>query len=82
MGGLASRPKIPSPQPTPVVQPSTPTQPDPEVTQAEREQSISEQRTSNLLRRSRGRFGTIRTGFRGLLDLVPTDTQRKTLLGE
>lgn len=38
-------------------------------------------REGNLLRRSRGRSGTIRTSFRGLLGLRD-DAQRKTLLGE
>ncbi len=44
--------------------------------------SDTEVRITNLLRRNRGLSGTIQTGFRGLLgsnDLVP---QRKTLLGE
>lgn len=40
-------------------------------------------RARSLLERSRGRFGTIRTGFRGLLGLAAgADGQRKTLLGE
>ena len=46
------------------------------------EQSASEQRTQNLLRRHRGRLGTIQTGFRGLLSQTVTDKQRKTLLGD
>ena len=39
---------------------------------------------ASLLRRERGRFGTILTGFRGLLGANDTaqTTTRKTLLGE
>jgi hypothetical protein len=41
-----------------------------------------EARRSNLLGRDRGRFGTVQTGFRGLLSLASSLGQRKTLLGE
>lgn len=46
------------------------------------EQSASETRSKSLLARDRGRFGTITTGFRGLLGLGNTQRQQKTLLGE
>lgn len=39
-------------------------------------------RSSNLLNRDRGIFGTIQTGFRGLLQAFTGTTRRKTLLGE
>ncbi len=45
----------------------------------------SEARSQNLLRRNRGRFGTILTGFRGAfgrLDEQALSSKRKTLLGE
>ncbi len=46
------------------------------------EPTPEEARTDNLLRRSRGRFGTVQTSFRGLLSPAATSGQRKTLLGE
>jgi hypothetical protein len=62
---------VPPPEPPP----PEPPPPDPEETAAE-------QRRENLLRRNRGRFGTIQTSFRGLLGLATQGGQRKTLLGE
>ena len=95
MGSLSSRPDVPSPVQTiavPVVSQSTSTTSadtgadsgrgvDTDIADA---QSASEVRTQNLLQRNRGRFGTIRTGFRGLLELAGggSSGSRKTLLGE
>lgn len=90
MGSLASRPKVPRVQqqpqivyvPTPVTatpsSSATETQTS-EPTQSERQ---SELRQQNLLTRSRGRFGTVTTSFRGLLSSVNNAGQSKTLLGE
>lgn len=39
-------------------------------------------REQNLLRRDRGRLGTILSGFRGILGLSTNTPARKTLLGE
>ena len=44
--------------------------------------STSEARAESLLRRSRGRFGTIATSFRGFFNKTNNDQPRKTLLGE
>ena len=44
--------------------------------------SSSKARAENLLRRSRGRFGTVITGFNGVLEAADTRSKRKTLLGE
>jgi hypothetical protein len=44
--------------------------------------SASEVRTSYLLSRNRGIFGTVTTSFRGLLSLAAQTPQRKNLLGE
>ncbi len=44
--------------------------------------NADQQREDNLLTRSRSRFGTIKTGFRGLLSLSDPTANRKTLLGE
>lgn len=48
------------------------------------EQISAETRTQSLLRRSRGRFGTILTGFSGVLNSEKGSEKepRKTLLGE
>lgn len=39
-------------------------------------------RSQGLLNRDRGIFGTIQTGFRGLLSMATQNKIRKTLLGE
>jgi hypothetical protein len=56
-------------------EPSTPATPTPE-------QQADDARRKGLLERDRGRFGTIQTGFKGLLGLADMFGQRKTLLGE
>jgi len=85
MGILTGKAKAPSQPvqpytPPPVVVAPTP-EPDPAVIEAE---AAAAARTQSLLRRSRSRFGTILTGFKGFLS--PSDgagnTARKTLLGE
>lgn len=67
---------LPPPPPTTVVSESS--------NQSEKSESeiAAEARTQSLLRRSRGRFGTILTGFKGFLQQSQKSTQRKTLLGE
>ena len=97
MGSLSSRPKAPAPQaPVQVVYyPSLPQTTSPSSGQATTggtassgspsqtpEQSAAAARTSSLLQRSRGIFGTVQTSFRGLLDLASNSGSRKTLLGE
>ncbi len=88
MGSITKKPRAPVVQtitapratPTPVVATSTveaePIQSDAEIS--------AEARTDSLLRRSRGRFGTIATSFRGFLNSTSNEnnTQTKTLLGE
>ncbi|MCI5061304.1 MAG: hypothetical protein MRY79_09605 [Alphaproteobacteria bacterium] len=87
MGSITKRPKAPprpkiarvSPAPAPEPVAETPSEP--EKTDA---QIAAEQRTQSLLRRSRGRQGTILTGFRGFLEASGElgNRTRKTLLGE
>ena len=84
MGSITSRPTVPSqtqtvfvPQQTTSVTTTTISDPSVEV-----EGTLSEAREQSLLGRSRGRFGTIQTSFRGLLSTNDQATQRKTLLGE
>lgn len=87
MGSLTSRPQVVPPQPTftppPPPDPVTPDPVDSDTTDpaAEAEQT-AEQRRQNLLRRGRGRQGTVLTSFRGLLSQFTDPSQRKTLLGE
>lgn len=76
MGSLGSKPPPPPPPYVPpYTPPAEPPPPDPEATAAEN-------RRAGLLRRNRGRFGTVQTSFRGLLGLAADGGQRKTLLGE
>jgi hypothetical protein len=89
MGSLTSRPKVPasvsSPSytvaaPSPVAAVPTPAP----VTQAPSSSSAGDEgsaRVENLLTRGRGIFGTVLTGFRGMLAQVESK-QRKSLLGE
>lgn len=84
MGSIIKKPKAPAVQyiapraPAPIVaEPTEPQQTDAEIS--------ASARTQGLLRRSRGRLGTIATSFRGFLssaDNSNNSTQRKTLLGE
>lgn len=84
MGSISSRPRVPAqpqviyyvPQQQQAAAPAESGEPGPDEVAAE-------QRRKNLLSRGRGRFGTIRTSFRGLLSLAGGgDGQPKTLLGE
>jgi len=71
----------------PVVQPTIALPPPPAAIslstseESSSEEIASEQRRENLLRRSRGRLGTIVSSFRGLLN-PDQENNRKTLLGE
>ncbi len=83
MGSVNSRSRAPQPAP---VQQVIYQQPEPEeVTSTSKtdEEISAEARTDSLLRRTRGRFGTILTGFRGILESKDNEQKtRKTLLGE
>lgn len=88
MGSLTSRPKTPaSPQvvyvPAPVTNPSAPSAPPPTPasTPVADPETEAKTRAASLLLRDRGVFGTILTGFRGLLSPAAA-ASRKTLLGE
>ncbi len=87
MGSLISKPKAPARVQTIIQQaPVSASLTEPERTDTQTpspsDSSPSNARVDNLLRRNRGRFGTILTGFRGVLDSNPGQGQRKTLLGE
>ena len=84
MGSITKRPKAPTVQPyvpptvTPVTSVETPVEP--EKTDSE---IAAEAREKSLLRRSRGRFGTVLTSFKGFLSSANDgEAPRKTLLGE
>ncbi len=83
MGSINSRPKAPPVQQytPPVYQAPQPVEITPVATE---EEVATEARTESLLRRSRGRFGTILTSFRGFLNAKEGSetSSRKTLLGE
>ena len=94
MGSITSRPSVPTqPQivyvPAPAVKTATQSQTVSNTAQDETEQDntqsdsqiASEVRRENLLRRDRGRLGTILSGFRGFFTSSESNT-RKTLLGE
>ncbi len=53
-----------------------------ETSSAVTDEQRSETRTQNLLQRDRSRFGTVLSGFRGVLGLSDNAPQRKSLLGE
>jgi len=72
----ASKPVISTASITQTVTPLEPVKTDSEIAR--------ESRTQSLLSRSRGRLGTVLTGFRGFLSQTADgfETKRKTLLGE
>lgn len=96
MGSLTSRPDItpvqqpvfvpvqqPAPQPAPVQNDAaTESEAPQEESAEEQERRTQQERETGLLRRSRGRLGTVLTSFRGLLSDSVKSGQRKTLLGE
>lgn len=88
MGSLASRPTVPTQPQVVVVSESTSGNAQSETSASGIDTSdtdtASEARQQSLLGRDRSRFGTIQTGFRGLLGLAETNSrdQRKTLLGQ
>ncbi|HNQ91695.1 MAG TPA: hypothetical protein PKI93_02065 [Alphaproteobacteria bacterium] len=83
MGSLVSKPKAPKTTTVVVSKPavtttnsssSTTTEPDPV--------EVARERAENVLRRNRGVWGNVLTGFRGILSTGDGVPQRKTLLGE
>ena len=89
MGSLASRPSVPAqpqvvfvPQPA-VTNTASPAEPaDNPPVETSSDETATEIRKQSLLGRERSRFGTVLTGFRGLLGLSENTQPRKTLLGE
>lgn len=82
MGSLSSRPNVPSLPQTIITQTASQTAAAPAVPTQSAEEAFSDIRKQSLLGRERSRFGTIETGFRGLLGLSESASPRKTLLGE
>ncbi len=80
MGGLSGSPKAPSQPKTQIVYVPSVTSPSTE-TGTNQEETLQE-RANNVLQRSRGRLGTVLSGFRGVLTQSDMTVQRKTLLGE
>jgi len=88
MGSMNKRPKAPPVQQVvytvPAPQPSSghTSSEDASKPEISEEEQASENRRQNLLRRNRGRLGTVLTGFRGVLTSSSANPQQKTLLGE
>ncbi|HOO81086.1 MAG TPA: hypothetical protein PK513_01110 [Alphaproteobacteria bacterium] len=86
MGSLSSRSSVPRPTPQVVYVPQTTNTTTSAAESAASAVSVGEMasqvRTQNLLGRERSRFGTVLTGFRGLLSTLEDHSPRKTLLGE
>ena len=84
MGSLISPAKVPS-RPQAIIQKapvSSAVTESTETSEAASDVLSSEVRVENLLRRNRGRLGTIVTGFKGVLDSNTSQKKRKKLLGE
>lgn len=97
MGSLTSRPDITpvqqpvyvpvqtaAPQPAPPVsaRPEEEAGSAPQENAEEQQREAGQEREQSLLKRSRGRAGTVLTSFRGLLSDSANTARRKTLLGE
>jgi hypothetical protein len=94
MGSLASRPKAPatstqvvyvpsySPAPSASSKASETSSPPAQSTESDASEEQSKARSESLLKRDRSRFGTVLTGFKGLLSSAVQSPHRKTLLGE
>jgi hypothetical protein len=81
MGIISGSSKIAPLPPLPSLPPPSPPVVQQEEEKQSEEQINAEARRKSLLRRSRGRFGTVLTGFKGFLSQSNNDS-RKTLLGE
>lgn len=83
---VISSPTAPAPPqasaPPPVSAPQENNAETTDTNESSNEESVAAEREENLLRRSRGRTGTIQTSFRGLLNQADQSGKRKTLLGE
>ena len=80
MGSIFSTPKAPTFKPFVPPTPLTTEEVEPVKTDT---QLAAETRTDNLLRRARGKIGTVLTGFEGVLASDnQEDVTKKTLLGE
>lgn len=90
MGSISSKPKAPVQTvvqrvvyaPAPAVSTPPPPSSSPPSETPDTPSDPSEARAESLLRRDRGRFGTVLTSFRGLLSPANPTGGRKTLLGE
>lgn len=76
--------KTPKPAPIVIQDPAPIVEPviDAAPSQKELDQKSSEARAKKILKRRRGRAGTITTSFRGVLSPNDLSPRRKTLLGE
>lgn len=83
MGSLVSKPKVPKTTTVVVSKPSVTTTSGSSSTAMEPDPvEVAKERAENVLRRNRGIWGNVLTGFRGILSNGDGALQRKTLLGE
>lgn len=83
MGSLFKTPKAPPALSAPSPVAVSTTAPSASVSADQTDTDIrNEAREQSLLRRNRGRFGTVNTGFTGFLGRIDSGDSRKTLLGE
>lgn len=80
MGSLVSKPK--APKTTTKIVYSMPSSTTDNTTSEPDPVEVAKERVENVLRRSRGVWGNVLTGFRGILSTGNGAPQRKTLLGE
>jgi hypothetical protein len=81
MGSLSSSAKAPSQSPKVVYVPA-PTITETKITAEDSEAIAGKAREESLLRRARGRLGTVATSLSGFLSESESKNTRKTLLGE
>lgn len=83
MGSINPFARAPAPAPLPPLEPiSAAPQPAQEEASPSAEEQQATNRRNSLLRRGRGRLGTILSGFRGILSPSNNNDGRKSLLGE
>ncbi len=82
MGSLSSSAKAPTPQQQAVYVPTPSSTTTDSSSTDDNASTAAKSREDNLLRRTRGRLGTISTGLNGFLSELNKTDKRKTLLGE
>jgi len=82
MGSLTSKPKAPATVTKVVYMPSSASSSSSTESAEPNPAEVAKTRAENVLRRNRGVWGNVLTGFRGILSSSDSAPQRKILLGE